>query len=169
MQKLRHGLANVAGADDQHLAPDKALAHAVIPFALHLTDQPRHDFTLVTEDVRQHVFGHDLTENTHGTGQAVVALQAAGQQRRDARPGRLQPLWLMPLTHQRGQQIRLAQPYRAIGRQSRQLRRVATGQHLQFRRGRLQQACVKGVVMFGNQNAHARNLFKTLPAAAVAG
>ncbi|MCY1447445.1 hypothetical protein D9M71_640660 [compost metagenome] len=110
----------------------------------------------MTEHVGQHVLGHHLAEDAHGAGQAVVALQAVGQQRRDAGPGRLQPLGLMPLAQQRCQQVWLAQPHIAIGGQAGQFRRVATGEDVQVRCRLAQQASVEGMVLFGDQNAHVR-------------
>ncbi|MNI75696.1 hypothetical protein D3C73_1318720 [compost metagenome] len=131
-----------------------------VPFALDLADQPRQHFTFVAEHVGEHVFGHDLTENPHRTGQAIVPRQAVGQQRRDARPGRLQPLRLMALTQQGRQQVGLAEPDRAIGRQACQFGGIAAGQYFHIRRRLLQQSGVHRVVVFSNQNAHASNLSK---------
>ncbi|MNY02309.1 hypothetical protein D3C86_1348780 [compost metagenome] len=70
---------------------------ATVPLALDLADQSRQHFTFVTEHVREHVLGHDLAEDSDCTGQPIVPRQAIGQQRRDAGPGRLQPLRLMAL------------------------------------------------------------------------
>ncbi|MOA18638.1 hypothetical protein D3C78_1389720 [compost metagenome] len=70
---------------------------AAVPFALDLADQSRQHFTFVTEHIGEHVFGHDLPEDAHCTGQSIVPWQAIGQQRRNAGPGRLQPLRLMAL------------------------------------------------------------------------
>ncbi|CAI8848126.1 hypothetical protein EMIT0P12_21046 [Pseudomonas sp. IT-P12] len=165
-QKLRDGLANIAGADDQHLAPRQALALTAVPFALDLADQARQHFTFVAEHVGQHVFGHDLTENPHRARQAIVPCQPVGQQWRDTGPGRLQPLRLVALTQQGGQQVRLAQPDRAIGGLTGQFGGVTAGEHFQFRRGLAQQLGVYSVVVFGNQNAHGSNLSKAVQTAA---
>jgi hypothetical protein len=47
LQELGHTLADVAGADDQHLAPFQAAPRAVIPPPLDLADQARQHLALV--------------------------------------------------------------------------------------------------------------------------
>ncbi|MNC49851.1 hypothetical protein D3C75_990600 [compost metagenome] len=47
LQELGHTLANVAGADNQHLAPFQAAPRAVIPAPLDLADQARQHLTLM--------------------------------------------------------------------------------------------------------------------------
>ncbi len=72
----------------------------------------------------------------------------------------------MALAQQRCQQVRLAQPHRAIGGQARQFGRVAAGEHLKVRRHVVEQLCVERVILFSNQNAHGSNLSKTVQTAA---
>ena len=157
-QKLGHALADVTGADDQRLTPRQALAHAVIPFALHLADQPRQHFALVAQHVGEDKLGHDLAKNAYRAGQPVVAWQAIGQQGRDARPGRLQPLRMMALAQQGSQQIGLAQPHRTVGGQAREFGRVAAGQHFEVWGGVPEQLGVERMILFSNQNTHGSNL-----------
>ncbi|MNT40315.1 hypothetical protein D3C72_1766220 [compost metagenome] len=96
-EELSNPLTNITCADDQHPAPFQAAPGAVIPLALNLADQARHHFPFVPQQVGQDVFGHHLAEDANRTGQAIVTLQAVCQQWRDTRPGRLQPLRLVPL------------------------------------------------------------------------
>ena len=118
----------------------------------------RQHFTLVAKHVGEDELGHDLTKNADGAGQAVIAGQAIGQQRRDAGPGRLQPLRVMALAQQGRQQIGLAQPYRAIGGQAREFGRIAAGQYFKVWGRFLEQLGVERVILFSNQNTHGSNL-----------
>ncbi len=154
-EKPCHALADVTGPDNQHLAPGQALAGAVIPLALDLAHQPGQHFALVTQHVGQYVFGHDLAEDTHRAGQPVIGGQALAQQRGDAGPGRLHPLRLVALAQQAGQQVGLAQPHGRIAGQAGQPGRVAAAQDVEIGCGLAQQPGVEGVIMFGNQDAHA--------------
>ncbi|RMS16638.1 hypothetical protein ALP75_200354 [Pseudomonas syringae pv. actinidiae] len=160
-QKLGNTLADITGTDDQYLAACQALTNATVPLALDLTHQARQHLALMTEHVGQNEFGHDLTENPYSTRQAIILRQTVGQQWRDPRPGRLQPLWLVPLAQEIGHQVRLPQPDRAVAGQPRQLGRVAGAQDLQVRRSLAQQLGVNEVIVLGNQNAHVSKTLKT--------
>ncbi|MCY1427717.1 hypothetical protein D9M71_435760 [compost metagenome] len=156
-QKLRHPLTDIAGPDDQHPPPFQAAPRTLIPLALDLADQARQHLALVAEHVGEHVLGHDLAKDAHRPGQAVVTLQAVSQQRRNAGPGRLQPLRLMALAQQGCQQVRLAQPHRAVSGQPCQFGRVTTVQDFQVRCRLAQQASVEGMILFSDQNTHVHN------------
>ncbi|MNE66527.1 hypothetical protein D3C80_1620830 [compost metagenome] len=97
LEKLGYPLADIAGADDQHLAPLQRPARAVVPAPLHLAQQARQHFAFMAKHVGEHVFRHHLTKNAHRTRQAIIPWQAVGQQRCNARPGRLHPGRLVAL------------------------------------------------------------------------
>ena len=154
LQELGHPLANVASADDQHLAPFQGTPRAVVPTTLDLADQPRQHLALMAEHVGEHVLGHHLAKDAHGAGQAIVARQALGQQRGDTGPGGLHPARLVALAQQACQQVRLAQPHRALWRLACQFGGVAAGQDFQLRRGCAQDLGVSSMIMLSNQYSH---------------
>ena len=109
-EKLRHAQADITGADDQCFTPGQAARQTVMPALLDLGGQCCEQLALMGQQMAQHVLGHHLAEDAHGAGQRVVSWQVTSQQRRNAGPGRLQPLRPEALTQQGREQIRLAQP-----------------------------------------------------------
>ncbi|MNZ96012.1 hypothetical protein D3C78_1151880 [compost metagenome] len=105
--------ADLAGADDQQLAPEQAAGNPRVPLPLALAFPAAAQLLFVLQQVGEQVLGDRLAEHADGAAQPVVARQVRRQQRPVARPGRLQPLRAQPGAQQRRQPVRFAQPDRA--------------------------------------------------------
>ena len=102
------------GTHDHRLPATQPARRAAIPLRTDLAGQPAEELALVGEHVGQQVFAHHLAEDAYRACQAVVLRQVGGQQRRDARPGRLHPDRMHALAQHLRHQVGLAEPDRAL-------------------------------------------------------
>ncbi len=153
-QGMRHRLADLPGAHDHHLPATQPARRAAIPLRTDLAGQATEELALVGEHVGQQVFAHHLAEDAYRACQAVVLRQVGGQQRRDARPGRLHPDRMHALAQHLRHQVGLAEPDRALAGGVDELQGIVPRHHLQAGVGRHQQRGIESVVTFENQQAH---------------
>ncbi|MNP10179.1 hypothetical protein D3C76_1023180 [compost metagenome] len=151
---MRHRLADLAGADDQHLPAVQAARRAVVPLRTDLAGQPAEQLPLMGEQIGEQVFAHHLAEDAHRAGQGVVLRQVVGEQRRDAGPGRLHPDREYALAQHGGDQVRLAEPYRALGGGILQGVGIVAGNHVEAGFGGHDQRGVEFVFAIENEQAH---------------